>query len=751
MGIIPDQCYMTNVIKHRPPRNDASALISLDGKPKISQEFYAYQNALKEELSQLSPNVILAVGGISLFALTGKIGIMKYRGSILESTLLPGRKVIPLIHPAAALREYTLTHLINNDLVRLKEESTFPELNLPEYNIIMKPSFSEAMAHLERLNTVPYVSFDIEVVSKSLECFALAWSPTDAVCFALYDGDGPLFTAEQEAQILQALGRILENPAVSVYTQNGTFDATFMYERYGIFTTSIEDTMVACGLVSPDFPKSLAFITSVYTRQPYYKDDGKQYYKMPTADRTAFWRYNALDTLTVAEAMPALKASLEQFSLTETYNTTVALIPVLILIQSKGIAMDTAGMKAAYNEAQLRIAEMQKELNEKCGQELNVSSPKQVQTYFYITKKIKPHMKNGRPTVDEVALTKIAAKGHDEARMILDIRGERKLCGTYLDMNLDSDGRMRCSYNPIGASTGRLSSSKTIFGTGGNLQNQPPIMRNFMLIDEGYVGYAPDVAGAENKIVANIGPVPLMRQAFDEGKDVHRLTASLLSRYICDRFIPADEVTDKPGQTPIAGGRFSLRHWGKRMNHSANYGIGPNQLADKLEIPPATAKILLEAYHNGYPEVRHGYQAQIIESLRKNRRVFNPFGRSRIFLGRWDNMLFQDAFAFLPQSTVADLINRRGMLLLKDFHDVEILNQVHDAIYFQIPLSCPWSYHAEVLNALNTSMTLPIPWKQSSFVLYCDFVMQKRNMGEKNHVHVPATADALASLYSSIA
>ncbi len=360
-------------------------------------------------------------------------------------------------------------------------------------------------------------------------------------------------------------------------------------------------------------------------------------------------------------------------------------------------------------------------------------------------------MKNGRPTVDEVALTKIAAKGHDEARMILDIRGERKLCGTYLDMNLDPDGRMRCSYNPIGASTGRLSSSKTIFGTGGNLQNQPPIMRNFMLIDEGYVGYAPDVAGAENKIVANIGPVPLMRQAFDEGKDVHRLTASLLSRYICDHFIPPDEVTDKPGQTLIAGGRFSLRHWGKRMNHSANYGIGPNQLADKLEIPPATAKILLEAYHNGYPEVRHGYQAQIIEMLRKNRRVFNPFGRSRIFLGRWDNMLFQDAFAFLPQSTVADLINRRGMLLLKDFHDVEILNQVHDAIYFQIPLSCPWSYHAEVLNALNESMTLPIPWKQSSFVLYCDFVMQKRNMGEKNHVHVPATADALASLYSSIA
>ena len=748
-GIVRSSCYLTNVIKEHPTGNNIKLFVDLEKSPKITSAYTMYVELLQKELEALKPNVVVAVGNVALFALTGEKAITKWRGSVLPCTLVPGLKVVPIIHPAAALRTYLQIHMISHDLTIVKRESEFPDIRYPEYDLLLNPSFEIAMDTLACLQYKPWLSFDIEVVCGALDCFALAWSDRESVCIALYDSAGPRYTLPQEMMILRKLGEILEDPKIAIWTQNGTFDATFMYERYGIMTNNIEDTMIAAGLITPDFPKSLAFISTIYTTQPYYKDDGKMYYKNPSGDKSGFWRYNCLDTLVVAQALPAMKESMEINKLTETYNYTCAIIPVLIKMQARGIKMDTAGMKQAQIDTAEQIVVMQTLLDKMCGQPINVASSKQVQTYFYIKKGITPYRKNNKPTVDESALAKIAAKGHPEATVMLEIRGLRKLMGTYLEMDLDDDGRMRCSFNPIGTTTGRLSSSKTIFGKGGNMQNQPPIMKTFMMIDEGYVGYAPDLAGAENRIVANVGPVPIMKQAFDSGKDVHRLTASLLSRAICGRFYAPDEVSDEPGQTNIANGRFSLRYWGKRTNHAANYGIGPNQLADKLEINVATAKIILNAYHNGYPEVQHAYQAQIINMLRVNRRVYNCFGRSRLFLDRWDNSLFQDAFAFLPQSTVAEIINRRGLLVLQDYENVDMLNQLHDAVYFQIPLSCSWDYHAKVLNELGAALSAPLTWKIREFFIPADFVMQRKHMGEKLHITLPVTADALASLYNS--
>jgi DNA polymerase I len=110
---------------------------------------------------------------------------------------------------------------------------------------------------------------------------------------------------------------------------------------------------------------------------------------------------------------------------------------------------------------------------------------------------------------------------------MLDIRSLSKRISTYLNIGkVDIDGRYRSSYKPVGAETGRLSSGETIFGTGGNQQNWPHDLLRFFFFDEGYIGYSIDLSQIENRIVAYVGGVLSQIEAFEQGIDLHRLTAS---------------------------------------------------------------------------------------------------------------------------------------------------------------------------------------------------------------------------------
>jgi DNA polymerase I-like protein with 3'-5' exonuclease and polymerase domains len=104
--------------------------------------------------------------------------------------------------------------------------------------------------------------------------------------------------------------------------------------------------------------------------------------------------------------------------------------------------------------------------------------------YFYVTLGHKPYLsKDGEVTCDEKALKRLSRKGIVEAEILLHYRKLTKMYGTYFEMQFDEDGRFRCSYNPVGTEQGRISSSKNIFGTGGNGQNLPEEMRELMMAD----------------------------------------------------------------------------------------------------------------------------------------------------------------------------------------------------------------------------------------------------------------------------
>jgi DNA polymerase-1 len=381
-------------------------------------------------------------------------------------------------------------------------------------------------------------------------------------------------------------------------------------------------------------------------------------------------------------------------------------------MQERGLRVNVDGLHIASQEAGEQIQILTKELQEVVGYEINPNSTKQLKEYFYDKKKVKPYVsrKTGAYTVDEKALKRISRKGFIEAEKILEIRRLSKLKGTYLDVGLDSDSRLRSAFNPVGTESGRLSSSKTIFGTGTNLQNQPPEMKKYILADEGYVMYNIDLSQAENRIVAYVAPEPKMIEAFEGKQDVHRLTAGL----IFDK--PIDEISDEDGSCVLGGGRFSERFWGKKANHGLNYDLGYKTFALYYEMDEAEAKFIVERYHLAYPGIRQ-YHKWVVEDLSRDRTLVNCFGRRRLFLDRWGDALFKEAYSFIPQSTTADKINRDGVNFIyynqDKFHDVELLNQVHDSIVFQIPISIGWSKHVAILREIKASLESPIEWAKS--------------------------------------
>lgn len=718
VGINRANCFITNVVRERPPNNNIDVFVSLEKtdytKAPRYPDYLAYVDLLKKELSTCQANVLVPLGGTALFALTGECGIMKWRGSIMESKLVSGRKVIPTIHPSAAVHQYLYTWIIRQDLTRILEESNSPCLDLPKNRLIIAPSLDQVMSYLEECKEADVIAADIEVVNKDVACISLCHEPDRAISIPFRCQTGSYWSLEHEPEVWLKLSKVLESRPIA--GQNIAFDAGFLHYKHGIRVNIAHDTMVAHAIAYPDLPKGLDFITSVYTREPYYKNDGKEWFKFGGSDES-FWIYNAKDSLTCFIALPRLLNDLSRMGNLETYKRQVSIIEPLVYLQTLGILVDTEGTLRLSQETDTKIKELSSEFDKMARENgvsgLNLASPKQLMSYFYMTLGHHTYTNEGRPTTDDTALTRLANKGCREAKLLKGIRHYTKLKNTYFDMVLDPDNRLRCSMNPVGTVTGRLSSSKTIFGTGMNQQNQPRAMRLFLLADPGHMVIEVDLSQAENHIVAYIAPDLLMQRAFEEGVDIHRQTAGLLFG------IPPEEVSDEPGSCSIGDGAHSQRYWGKTANHSLNYGLGFRSFSLRFEIPERESKILVNRYRSVYSGIRN-YWAWVEESLRKSRTITNPMGRRRLFLDRWGSKLFEAAYAHIPQSTVADVINERGLALVyRDgaFRAFKLLTQIHDSIVLEVPLSTGFEYISNGLSKLKKSLETPLLWRGKSFVL----------------------------------
>ena len=721
-GINRSQCRIENVMQVRPPGNDIGYYIDFGkkGYPR-KPEFDEHAAALIERLKGCTANVFVPLGNTPLYVLTGLTAISKRRGSILSSEVLGGRKVIPTVHPSAALRQFLLTHQIGYDLRRVLEQSAFPEVTLPQRELLTMPSYAQVLSFIEDAERHSVIAADIEVKGNEISHISIALNPMLCMSIPFVDGMDDYWTPEQETAIWLRLAHLMENPAVTKVFHNAAFDTAFMYRKMGIRCAPIECSMVAFAILMPDFPKGLDFLTSIYCGgEPYYKDDGKKYMKNPFGSEKTFQEYNAKDSCCCLESWLQIEQELHRQGNWPFYCKQRDLIEPLTFMQEHGIRMDVEGMKKAAEDAGRQIEEYEAELHRLAGFPLNVNSPKQMATYFYGLKGFSPYLKKGSITTDDMAMKRLERKGSKEAKLVRSIRELRKAKGTYYEMGIDDDGRLRCSFNPVGTKSTRLSSSKTIFDTGGNLQNQPKEMLNFMLADPGFLMCKFDLGQAENRVVAYVSNCQRMIEAFETGKDVHCLTAGLIFG------IPPDAVSDDEGSCPIGGGAYSQRFWGKKANHGLNYDLGYKTFALYYEIPENEAKYIVERYHSAYPEVRQ-WHTVLRGQLSKNRTLTDCFGSTRLFTDRWGDELFKEAYSWIPQSSVAKQTNYRGVLPLyydlEVFRHVHLLNQVHDAIYFQLPLSIGLDEIVRILCAVRDSLQTPLQWRERIFSIPADLAV----------------------------
>jgi DNA polymerase-1 len=296
-----------------------------------------------------------------------------------------------------------------------------------------------------------------------------------------------------------------------------------------------------------------------------------------------------------------------------------------------------------------------------------------------------------------------------EANLVLQIRKINKLLSVYFSAQTDHDGRLRCSYNPRGTTSGRLSSSQTIFGTGMNMQNVPENFRRFIIPDEGYIFAEIDKRQAEWVVTAYLANDARMMEVHEKGLDAHVRTAELITGLPEELIIEENKLlkheTDPDTLYEVRKEKLpdlfkyakflpktmTCRQAGKKTNHGLNYGMGYSTFSMTNLIPEDDSKIMVNKYHEGYPGIRNNYFAYVQRMLNTTRTLENLFGHKRRFLEPYSQNLLNKAYDYCPQSTVGWIVNYAMIDIYNDrdpiLKDVEIMTQTHDSILLQIPLA----------------------------------------------------------------
>ena len=662
-GISRHECYITNVSLNRPHGNrfreafysDASGM-----KPKM--ELLDCRARLSMELHEVKPKVTVLLGEEALRALPRRHGITGERGMMIESKQRGfDVRYMPTFHPANILRQYTNRPLVVLDLKKALRQAKNPYWPAIRFQII--PTFDEIMEWLQARHTP--VSFDLETLGNPpmTRRLGFAWSANDAISIPLIMGGVSCWSIEQEQIIIQTLNTYLSDPHIKKYIQNCAFDCSVMANEMGIHVDGIEmDTMYAHHLLFPEFPKSLDFITSIRTDFPIYwksKDHGDE------ANAT----YNCYDCCVTWEAAQQIEEELIERDMWDFYNDKLhPTIFALIRMENRGILMNIPARDEVREITEKKLATAQEVLNKAAGRELNANSPSQVKELIYGDWKLpkQKHPTTKKVRTDDDALRSLSRKFPHYAgglRAILDCRQTRKLISTYIEAVLDN-GYVRTSYGFT--VTGRLTSSKTIDGLGGNLQNIPRgEFRRLYTADPGKVIIKADLAQAEYMVFCWEAEVWEYIHAYttDPEFDVHLLHASQIFE------MPPEAVTEH------------IRYDAKQGVYAGNYGIGPLKLSKMHDMEFKQAKTIIDGYKALRPELEMWWR-KIEDQLKVSRTLRNVFGRERIFFGRLDNSTFRAAYDWVCQSTVADIINQ-SLAVLDRLNYLDVLLQIHDELVCQ--------------------------------------------------------------------
>lgn len=316
-GIRRESCYITNILTEQPAvsaanstmRNNFGVLYHDKSRRQPSERLLNEVQRLSKELSDIRPNVVLALGNEPLKWLTSKNGISDWRGSVLPGP--GGLKVLPTYHPAAVLRQWSWRPISVFDYKKALTEAEFPEIRQRERHVFIPHTLDEATAYLDGLRVSPEpVAFDIEVETQQIQSIAFSNDPEHAIVIPFWWGPKQSkWEAEDELNLWVSIQELFKE--AKTIGQNVHYDLTFLKMMDVEAENLYMDTMVAFHVLYPELPKGLEFMTSLYTSQPYYK------FMRTTSSEEEFWRYNALDAMVTKECAIEIERELRETTTSE--------------------------------------------------------------------------------------------------------------------------------------------------------------------------------------------------------------------------------------------------------------------------------------------------------------------------------------------------------------------------------------------------------------------------------------------------
>lgn len=749
-GICFDTCFVTNVAPVRP---DGNSFRQFYDKKDPSLQLEAWRQELRYKIKNIRPNVVILLGAEALKAVMNLSGIKTWRGNVLTYNNI---KIIPTYHPSAVIRQYSLHPIVEMDFAKASKESKFPEIVHGKYDMKISPSLHDVLEWTHQcMKDKPRVAWDIETVGKHVRCISLAkGSPANPNCIVIpfmkfnntdmaMPGSKNIISIghhsstlasywnkHDEMLVLDALSSILSNEKIPKVGHNSiSFDAPLTKGEFNIdINNHYMDTMHAFHLLYAEFPMGLKFISTIMTNYHNY------WTNKVTSDDISEWTYCGMDAICTLVISYKLTTELFDSNMTKLYKHINNLAIAITQVQERGITIDLKARDEMVVSQTILLNNVVAEIEKEAGESFNPASPKQVKELLYDKLKF-PTMYNKykKVTTDEEAIKKLLKRYPNEniLKNIIKFRKVSKLINTFLTSKLDSDGVMRTSYNPSGTKSGRLSSSKTLWDTGMNLQNIPvgkakgvENIRNIFIprtcnICKGKgcelcsnlgrkVFVHADLSQAEALVVARIlqrfGDNTLVQLYKDKDFDVHKWRAS--------RIFNKREKDVTKHERDIA----------KIENHSGNYGAGPGvlvKLAVKEEINGLTydlAKKIIAGRHRDLPGLRKWWK-WVENQVRSTRTLTTCFGRKRIFFGRMDDTTFRDAYSFEPQSIVGDITNRiLTKIELNPYSKMDLLLQVHD----EIDGECYEKYLPDVVKEIMEASMIPVIVSDTPLIIPID-------------------------------
>lgn len=647
-------------------------------------------------LNPIASEIVIGMGEKTLNVYTGKKGIDKWQ---LSPFILPdGAIFIPTYDFGRIQAQFELGLYVEMAIQRAADfirKSYSP----PKENFRLNPGVEETISLLEYIKEQPEIAVDVETGYGQINTVGFAWSDSDAVAINVLPDR---CNAHSYYQLWRRISEVLKSPSRKIF-QNYIYDTSY-FSAYGIRTEGeIFDTMHAMKILWPELKSNLGNVGRVYTRRPYWKDDGKVTDEEgkkknwgDVRDWTKHYTYNCRDTTGTFEAARNQRTDLAQRGLANFYNSyTARLMPCAREMCAVGMPLDKGLREKIKVSGETKLTSLTEEFHKKVGKELKPSSPKQVLNWLResgvkLVKKYDKGTGSVKETTNASAIKKIRMKSDIPGlRELQEIKSLEKSLSSYINFDVRPDGRLSYSLNITGTETLRWSGGKDAWDRGINIQTIPKdggdiSIKSMFLAPEGYSFVEIDLRQAESRFVAYDSADKTLIDMLESGADIHTYVGNAIIK----------QMGKDPDSISESEFKKTWRQLGKKAGHGLNYGMKASVFAETvfneldLSITKNDAEVITEAYYGLFPGIPRWHN-WIRRELYQKRKLETPTGWERYFYGRPGNDMFKEAAAFRPQHTIPYITNNL-MLHLCDLRsegklNFQLIAQVHDSLTLLAP------------------------------------------------------------------